>query len=512
VEPRADLSQPQGPDEALRESEERFRGAFYYSPIGMGIVDLDGRFVRVNPALCRIGGYEEEELLGLTFPDVVPADELEFHRNEARRLLTGEIEFYEREVRYRHKRGHLVWVRFTVSGIRDRNGKIGHLLGQAEDISARKDAEDRLRQSERLEAVGRLAGGVAHEFNNLLAVIGGFARHALDAAESDSQRRDLTEIVAAADRASAISRQLLTFSRDQAGDPALLAVNDVVLGVEPLLRTLVPESVDLALALGDEPGLVHLDRAQLERVLLNIVVNARDATRAGGRIEIATTCVDVADGSPLAADLAPGSYVALSVSDTGGGIDPDAQHRLFDPFFTTKEQGEGAGLGLSTVYGIVERFGGAVTVESEPGQGACFTVYVPCFVPADGEEAGGPALERELGGRETILVVEDEAPLRQFMELILSEAGYRVLTAADGEEALACVMETGDIDFVLTDAIMPRLSGPELIQRLQSVRPEMRVLQISGYTTDGVQGEDFIAKPFEPALLLRRVREILDRP
>jgi PAS domain S-box-containing protein len=516
VEPRADLSEPQGPDDALRESEERFRGAFYYSPIGMGIVDLEGRFVRVNPALCRIGGYEEEELLGLTFPDVVPADELEFHRNGARRLLNGEIEFYEREVRYRHKLGHLVWVRFTVSGIRDRNGRIGHLLGQAEDISARKDAEDRLRQSERLEAVGRLAGGVAHEFNNLLAVIGGFARHGLDAAASDSLRRDLTEIVGAADRASAISRQLLTFSRDQSGEPALLAVNDVVLGVEPLLRTLVPEGVDLVLALGEDLGLVHLDRAQLERVLLNIVVNARDATRAGGRIEIATTCVEVGDGSPLASDLAPGSYVALSIADTGGGIDPAAQHRLFDPFFTTKEQGEGAGLGLSTVYGIVEHLGGAVTVESEPGQGACFTVYVPRFVAADGDEVGRPgvepALEGELGGGETILVVEDEAPLREFIELILSEAGYRVVTAADGEEALARVMAAGDIDFVLTDAIMPRLGGPELIQRLQQVRPEMRVLQISGYTTDGERGEDFIAKPFEPALLLRRVREILDRP
>jgi two-component system, cell cycle sensor histidine kinase and response regulator CckA len=226
----------QSSEDALRASEERFRGAFDCSPIGMGIVGLDGRFLRVNPALCRIGGYSEDELLSLAFQDVVPEEELAFHRAQVRRLLHGELETYEREVRYRHKLGHFVWVRFAVSAIRGRDGRVFHLLGQAEDISARKAAEQRLRQAERLEAVGRLAGGVAHEFNNLLAVIAGFASHALEAAASGPLRRDLEEIVDATDRAAEISRQLLTFSRDEESRPVVLDVNDVVRGVEPMLR------------------------------------------------------------------------------------------------------------------------------------------------------------------------------------------------------------------------------------------------------------------------------------
>jgi PAS domain S-box-containing protein len=498
--------------EALRASEERFRGAFEHSPTGMGIVGLDGRFVRVNPALCRIGGYDEEELLGLSFQDVVPADELAFHRDETRRLLRGEIDAYEREVRYLHKHGHFVWVRFTATAIRDGDGEIVHLLGQAEDISARKEAEDRLREAERLEAVGRLAGGVAHEFNNLLAVIGGFARHGLDAAASGPLRRDLVEIVAAADRASAISRQLLTFSRDHAADPVLLGVNEVVLGIEAMLRTLVPDGVELVLALADDLALVHVDRSQLERVLLNIVANARDATWSGGRIEIVTQLALVDGGSALASQVDPGPYVALSVSDTGAGIEPDARRRLFDPFFTTKQQGQGRGLGLSTVYGIVERFGGAVAVDSEPGHGARFTVYIPAHPgEAADRDAAAPVEPERAGGGETILVVEDETALRALIELTLAEAGYRVLTARDGEEALAIVAAEPAIDFLLTDTIMPRLSGPELIERVLELRPETHVLQISGYTTDVVGRADFMAKPFEPAILLRRVREILDR-
>jgi two-component system cell cycle sensor histidine kinase/response regulator CckA len=505
---------PAGSEEALRESEERFRGAFRYSPIGMGIVGLDGRFIRVNPALCQIGGYEERELLGLTFQDVVPADELEFHREEVRRLRRGEIESYDHEVRYRHKLGHLVWVRFTVSAIRDRDGEVVHLLGQAEDISARKEAEERLRRAERLEAVGTLAGGVAHEFNNLLAVIGGYARHALGAAGSESMRRDLTEIIGAADRAGEISRQLLAFSRDEDARPSLLDVNGVVSAMEPILRGIVREDRELAVSL--EGGLppVHVDRAQLERVILNLVLNAVDATGEGGRIEIATRAVDLPDGPGSAQQLDGGVYVALSVSDTGRGIKPDALQRLFDPFFTTKAQGKGPGLGLSAVYGIVERFAGSVVVDSEPGEGASFTVHIPAAARRDGrEQADGGRPEHERGGTETILVVEDEEPLRTFIEIVLSEAGYRTLTAVDGMDALEQLGRAEPaIDLVLTDSVMPRLSGPELVAQLRETRPGTRVLQVSGYSDHGFGDDDFVPKPFEPELLLRRVREILDRP
>jgi two-component system cell cycle sensor histidine kinase/response regulator CckA len=510
------LTDPGASEEALRESEERFRGAFQYSPIGIGIVSLDGRFLRVNPALCRIGGYSESELLSRTFQQVVPEDEFEIHRTEVRRLLGGEIESYEREVRYRHKLGHFVWVRFAVSGIRGADGRIVHLLGQAEDISARKEAEDRLRQAERLEAIGRLAGGVAHEFNNLLAVIGGFARHALGATDSEPVRRDLTEISEATDRAAEITRQLLAFSREEEARPTVLDVNDVVRGVEPMLRSLIREDVELVLSLTEDVRLVRVDRPQLERLILNLAVNARDAIRVRGRIGLATRATEVHDGSALAAQLAPGSYVALSVSDTGSGIAPEAWPHLFDPFFTTKEQGQGTGLGLSIVHGIVERFAGTVVVESEPGQGATFTVYIPSVVvEAAGAERAHPDEEQRgpvRGGTETVLVVEDEPALRSLIELILSEAGYRVLAAADGEEALALVSRGEPaLDLVLTDAIMPKLSGPELVTRLREIRPDIRVIQMTGYSDHGFSGDELIAKPFEPETLLRRVRDLLDQ-
>jgi two-component system, cell cycle sensor histidine kinase and response regulator CckA len=506
------------PDEALRDSEERFRGAFDYSPIGMGLVTLDGRFLRVNPALCRIGGYEESELLGLMFQEIVPGEELEYHRNEVRRLLAREIESYEHEVRYRHKLGHFVWVRFTVSAIRDREGNVTHLLGQAEDISERKQAEERLRQAERLEAVGRLAGGVAHEFNSLLAVIGGFARHALDEAESESLRRDLTEIVDATDRAGQISRQLVTFSRDEVSQPRVLDVNDVVERLEPMLRALIQEGVDLELSLGEGLRPVEVDHAQLERVILNLVVNASDATAEGGCIEIGTHQLEVPPGSASAPQLERGSYIALSVCDTGAGIGADARGRVFDPFFTTKEQGEGAGLGLSAVYGIVDRLGGTVVVDSEPGHGARFTVYLPSLAkatvaPEARADADPGSLAGERGGTETILLVEDEEALRMFIEIVLTEAGYTVVSAVDGEEALARANgNEASIDLVVTDSVMPRVGGRELLQRLRATRADIRVLQISGYSESAVDAEEFLAKPFEPAELLRRVREILDRP
>jgi two-component system, cell cycle sensor histidine kinase and response regulator CckA len=508
------VSEPQPSEEALRESEERFRGAFDHSPIGMGIVGLDGRFERVNRALCRIGGYSEDELLSRSFQDVVPEDELEFHREQAKRLLHGEIESYEREVRYRHKLGHFVWVRFAVSAIRGRDGRVIHLLGQAEDVSARKEAEGRLRQAERLEAVGRLAGGVAHEFNNLLAVIGGFARHAQDAAGSDTVRRDLAEIVNATDRAAEIARQLLAFSRDEPSRPTMLDVSEVVRGMEPMLRSLIREDVEVVVSIAEELPCVHVDRTQLERVILNLVVNARDAIDQDGRIEIAARAVELDAATTPLPQLQPGSYVALCVSDTGSGIDPDARQRLFDPFFTTKDQGEGTGLGLSIVYGIVEELAGAVVVESEPGQGATFTVYIPATEgePAARQPSGQPERAAVTGGTETILVVEDEGALRSLLELILSESGYRVLTAADGEEALAIIDRVEpDVDLVLTDSIMPKVGGAELVRRLESSRPTTRVIQMTGYMDRSLGDSEVIAKPFEAETLLRRVRDVLDR-
>jgi CheY-like chemotaxis protein len=283
-----------------------------------------------------------------------------------------------------------------------------------------------------------------------------------------------------------------------------------------MLRSLIREDVELVLSLTEDVRLVRVDQPQLERLILNLVVNGRDAIRVRGRIGVATGASEVRDGSALAAQLAPRANVARSVSDTGSGIAPEAWQHLFDPFFTTKEQGQGTGLGLSIVHGIVERFAGAVVVESEPGQGATFTVYIPSVVveAAGAERTHADDEQRPpvRGGTETVLVVEDEPALRSLIELILSEAGYHVLAAADGEEALTLVSRGEPaLDLVLTDAVMPKLSGPELVTRLREIRPDIRVIQMTGYSEHGFTEDELIAKPFEPETLLRRVRDLLDQ-
>jgi PAS domain S-box-containing protein len=509
----------------LRESEERFRGAFEHSPVGIGIVALDGRFVRVNAALCRIGGYSEAELLGSNFADVVPAEELDLHRREVGRLLREENDRYEHEVRYRHKQGHDVWVRFTVSGIRDPGGRITHLLGQAEDISARRRAEERLRQAERLEAVGRLAGGIAHDFNNLLAVIGGFARHARESGDPRAVDRDLVEILRASEQAAAITRQLLAFGRRETYESAVVDLHDVLAETERMLRRLLGEDVELLVVPGLDAALVSIARTHLEQVVVNLVLNARDATGPGGRIEVASAYVETGEPPELAPGLPSGRYVALSVSDDGHGIEPEMLHRLFDPFFTTKEPGRGTGLGLSIVHGIVEQAGGAIAVESETGRGTTFTVYLPLATAgpaappvADEPERAPPAAPAREGG-ETVLVVEDEDALRLLLEIVLSEAGYDVLSASDGEEALAVAEASArPVRLVVTDSVMPKLGGRELAERLRAERPEIGVIQMTGYTEDDPERgghrlpdvDVHLQKPFDSETLLRHVREVLD--
>jgi CheY-like chemotaxis protein len=293
----------------------------------------------------------------------------------------------------------------------------------------------------------------------------------------------------------------------------VLDLNEVVGGIAPMLRSLIRENLELAVSTAERPCLVRADGAQLERIILNLVVNARDAIPDTGRIEIATRQVDRGGPEPPAGEAPGTDAVALAVSDTGSGIADETRRRLFDPFFTTKEPGAGTGLGLSIVYGLVDQLDGTVTVDSEPGHGATFTVFIPAVSESGGADVGRSSESEPVpvqGGEETVLVVEDDAALRSLVELILAEAGYSVLTAGDGAEALEVVDGGGAIDLVLTDSIMPRVSGSELIRRLAAVRPATRVLQMTGYSDLSTAGGDVIAKPFEPETLLRRVRQVLD--
>ena len=410
----------------------------------------------------------------------------------------------------------------------DADGKHFGRVWQFRDITARKRAEEereklekQLRMSQKMEAIGSLAGGVAHDFNNLLSVIlsyTGFVEDGLR--EGDPVKDDLLEVKKAAERAVALTHQLLAFSRKQDLQPMPLNLNQIAAGVEKMLRRILGEDIDLVLVLVPDLGLTLADPSQIEQVLMNLVVNARDAMPEGGKLTIETANVEIdEDYAARYAAMEPGPYVLLTVTDTGCGMDVQTKARLYEPFFTTKEKGKGTGLGLSTVYGIVKQSGGYIWVYSEPGQGTTFRVYLPREFLATMATAIKPStLPRRAAGTETILVVEDELALRKVATRILDAAGYTVLTAADGDEALlTCAQHAGDIHLLLTDMVMPRMSGSLLAQQLFKTLPTLKVLYMSGYTYNAIghhgvldAGTHFIAKPFTATDLTRKVRAVLD--
>jgi PAS domain S-box-containing protein len=397
------------------------------------------------------------------------------------------------------------------------------------DIANRKRAEEeskrleeQLRQSQKLEAVGRLAGGVAHDFNNILAVINGCADLALDGlAEGDPMREDLVEIRDAGQRAATLTRQLLAFARKQILQPEVLSLNDVVAEAEKMLRRLVGEDVELHTRLASDLGSTVADRSEMEQVIVNLVVNSRDAMPRGGKVTLETSNVELEEPyTRTHPEARPGPYVCLAVSDTGCGMDAETVSRIFEPFFTTKEPGKGTGLGLPTVYGIVRQSGGTVGVYSEPGRGTTVRVYLPRkTAPADAAERHPRSVE-ELRGHETVLVVEDQQELRGVVERVLRGLGYRVLAAGRAEDALVVSRnEPGEIHLLLTDVVMPGLGGPGLVQALAGARPGMRVLYMSGYSDDAVvkhgilaKEARFLAKPFGASNLAVAVRCALDEP
>ena len=392
-------------------------------------------------------------------------------------------------------------------------------LSIGEDITQQARLEAQLRQSQKMEAVGRLAGGVAHDFNNLLTVILGTTAILLaEARPSDPMNVDLTEIKSAGERAAALTGQLLAFSRQQVLEPRVIDLNALITNIERMLGRIIGEDIQLSAVLADGLGSVLADPGQIEQVILNLAVNSRDAMPQGGMLTIETANVDLdADYASDHVSVRPGRYVMLAVADTGTGMDAATRAHVFDPFFTTKPKGKGTGLGLAMVYGIVKQSGGAIWLYSEPGRGATFKIYLP---RADEPTAPHEPLKAptSVTGTETILSVEDEEPVRTITRKMLEKRGYRVFSAATGQEALRIVEEhPGSISLLITDVIMPAMSGRVLAEQLQQIQPELQVLYVSGYTDEAImqhgvlaEGVNFLQKPFTGEALARKVRQVLD--
>jgi PAS domain S-box-containing protein len=500
----------------VRESEERFRAMYESAGMATALVGLDGRIMTANAAAEEMLGYAEQEWPELEPNALFHPDDRDDIGQLMGELLQGERDRYRQEIRFLSASGETLWTHFSVALVRDADGKPQFAIGMAEDVTERRVLEEQLRQSQKLEAVGRLAGGVAHDFNNMLTAISGYTAFALEHAEDGSTlRSDLDEIRKATDRATLLTRQLLAFSRKQVLEPELIDLNEIVTEMESMLRPLIGADVMLKTALDPALGPIVADPGQLNQVVMNLVVNAADAMPTGGVLSIETANAEVGEGSEGTID--PGSYVTLTVRDQGEGIDEETLRQIFEPFFTTKDAGKGTGLGLATVYGIVKQSGGYVEVESELEVGSAFRIYLPLADAGSRRTepvAPAPAAVERLEPA-TVLVVEDEEVVRSLVVQVLEGEGYKALVARDGEDALA-LAEDHHVDLLLTDLTMPKIGGRELAERLRSKHPSLKVVYMSGYADGGILSDGvlppetaFLSKPFTFAELAEKVRDLL---
>ncbi|MEO6238652.1 MAG: PAS domain S-box protein [Vicinamibacterales bacterium] len=505
----------------LIESERRTNYALGAARMGVWEIDLANWRLTWSETMAALFGLTPADApatadayFALLHPDDRPLVKASIAQAAGRRTE------YDVEFRVVLPDGRVRWLAGRGGMLSDADGRPARLLGVTTDISDRKSLEAQLRQAQKMEAVGQLAGGVAHDFNNLLTVILGFARFVADTlAPEDPRRADLGEVINAGDRATALTNQLLAFSRKQVLQPTRVDLNTLVTDMRGMLGRLIGEQVELVSILAPGVGAVRADRGQLEQVLMNLVVNARDAMPSGGRLSLETANVDLDETAQRDFVVQAGPYVMLAVSDSGTGMTEEVRRRLFEPFFTTKESGKGTGLGLATVYGIVKQSGGYVWVYSEPGHGSSFKVYLPRTDGVDESPHRRAARGAPAKGSETILVVEDEDAVRQLTRRVLESAGYRVLDAARPADAETLFEEHAHaITLLVADVIMPGASGPALFERLARRRPDLRVLYVSGYTDDTIvhQGQldpgfDLLQKPFSADALTARVRRILDR-
>jgi two-component system cell cycle sensor histidine kinase/response regulator CckA len=501
----------------LRRSEQEYRALFRNINDAIVIFEPNSEIIlEVNPKACEIYGFTREELIGMSLKRLTE-DVPQGERQIAELLRWGSYRNFE-TVHFSKDGSRLQLL--ANSSVINYRGKPA-VLSIHRDITERKQLQEQLLQAQKMDAVGQLAGGVAHDFNNLLLVISSYAELLADSLPQDDKlRRDAEEILKAARRAAALTRQLLAFSRKQVLSPRVLDLNAVLGETEHILPRLIGEHIEVKLVPGASLWNVHADPMQIEQVVLNLAVNARDAMPQGGVLTLETSNVHLEeDYVRHHAGIAPGDYVLLAVSDTGAGIPPDVLPHIFEPFFTTKEPGKGTGLGLPTVYGIVQQSGGFIWVYSEPGEGTVFKIYLPRCQRAVEETVAPPAPAEPLRGSETILLVEDEEAVREAASEFLSLQGYTVLQARNGSEALEIARRFADaIQLVITDVVMPGMGGRELADRLRQSRPTTRVLFVSGYTEGAVQQRGvepdggFLPKPFSLSVLGRKVRELIESP
>ncbi len=503
----------------LRASEQRFRGLIEHSSEGIVLFDARGAVVYASPSVTRILGYSAAEVAAMTALSIVHEED---HAHAAAQLALAASQPgvpTPLRGRVRHSDGSWRQLEGVLTSLLHEPA-IGAIVNNFRDVTDRMQLEARLLQAQKVEAVGRLAGGVAHDFNNLLTAIMGhtsLARMALP--PDDPAQQELTAVAAAAHRSAALTSQLLAFARRQLIQPVPTDLNELVGRIEGMLSRLIGEQIALVSRLAPHPCTAIVDPGQIEQVIVNLAVNARDAMPDGGELVIATALLDLT-GDPAgdSRELPPGCYVQLTMSDSGTGMTPEVRAHLFEPFFTTKPKGAGTGLGLATSYGIIRQHQGFVSIDSEPGRGTTVTIHLPASAGAGTPiEAPYAALESLAGGTETILLAEDEPAVRAVARATLRRCGYEVLEAARGEEALQIASRNPTIHLLVTDVVMPEMSGIELAERLRRERPTLRVLYVSGYTEHMMPAGDrgdasasFMAKPFRPADLAARVRRVLD--
>jgi PAS domain S-box-containing protein len=504
-------------EQELRKSEERYRDLFENANDMIMTADLHGNVTSVNRMALAMTGYTLEEALKQNVFDIVaPEQRARAIESMQKKLAAGGETRYEADIVA--KDGRRLTLELATRLIYEHGRPVGaQAIGR--DISERRHLEQQLRQAQKMEAIGRLAGGVAHDFNNLLMVIRGYTELMLDALPREDPRHLHGEkVLKAADRAHTLTQQLLAFGRKQVAAPKIMSMAAVLNDMGKMLPPLIGEDVELTIVNSLALGNVKAEPGQIEQVVMNLATNARDAMPSGGKLKLETADVTVGEIEPLHPGVAPGRYVLLSVSDTGAGMDEQTQARLFEPFFTTKERGKGTGLGLSTVYGIVKQSGGYINFMSRSGQGTTFRIYLPVVEAEHDDAAAAPAVRTSQRGTETILLVEDQEDVRKVTRQFLQKNGYKVLEASNGMEALQVAERyIGAIHLLLSDIVMPGMNGTELRAKLAPLRPNMRVLFMSGYTGDSMPGgttidpEALLQKPFTFDALSRRLRDVLGR-
>jgi len=512
-----DITERRKAEEALQESEERLRTIFDNSPVGISVASPEGKLVRTNPAYQKMLGYTEDEL-HRNFADITHRDDVGENMRLFKEMVDGKRNQYLLEKRYIRKDGSILWAHMTVTAIRDLNGTFKYNFAMIEDMTERKKLEDQLRHAQKMEAIGQLAGGVAHDFNNMLTAVMGYGHLLKLKLKDNAQLLHIVEqVLTITERGGALTKDLLAFSRKQAVRLKPVRLNDLISRIGKLMPKFIGEDIELRIKLTDKPLIVRADSSQIEHVLINLATNARDAMPEGGTLSMETELVNLDHEHIKPAEYeAPGEYALISVSDTGTGMDRETLRKIYDPFFTTKEVGKGTGLGLAMTYGIIKQHNGYINASSEPGLGTTFTIHLP-LIKDDVEERKPEGAPAPVKGSETVLLAEDEAEVRSAIKNNLQEFGYTVIEAVDGADAVdKFTTHHAKIQLLIFDVVMPKKNGREAYEEIKEMCPDIKIIFLSGYPRDVIQakglpeeGLDFLVKPVLPRDLLHKIREVM---